>query len=178
VDAGSKQCSGPCGQFKPLAAFSFKNLAQGRRHGVCRECYKAWNRAHYERNRATYIANARRNTVSYRADTLRRLADYLRHNPCVDCGETDLLVLEFDHRDPSTKRMSVSSMLEGYSWLQIEAEIGKCDVRCANCHRRRTARQFGWRKLALTLVGEQADPAGAAGLEPTTSNFGDWRSTN
>jgi hypothetical protein len=151
-DGAEKRCAGPCGQSKPLSAFSFKNLALGRRHSVCRECYKAWNRAHYERNRARYIASARRNGVVYRAETLRRLVDYLRRNPCVDCGERDLLVLEFDHRDPATKRMPISSMLEGYGWPQIEAEIDKCDVRCANCHRRRTAHQFGWRKLALRLL--------------------------
>src|ERR1700732_4948458 len=137
MDDGIQQCSGPCGRVKPLNEFSFRNLALEVRHGVCRECYKAWNRSHYERNRATYIANARRNSVVYRAETLRRLVDYLLLHPCVDCGEADVLVLDFDHRDPATKRLAISSMLEGYSWAQIEAEIAKCDVRCANCHRRR-----------------------------------------
>jgi hypothetical protein len=148
-EGGVKQCSGPCGQFKPLSAFSFRNLALGQRQGFCRDCHKAWNRSHYERNRETYIANARRNTAVYHAENVRRLADYLRRHPCVDCGETDLLVLEFDHRDRATKRMSVSNMLRYWSWAQIEAEIAKCDVRCANDHRRRTARQLGWGKAML-----------------------------
>jgi hypothetical protein len=35
----------------------------------------------------------------------------------------------------------------GMGWRTIEAEIAKCVVRCANDHRRRTARQFGWYRL-------------------------------
>ena len=97
------------------------------------------------------------------------LADFLRVHPCVDCGEADLLVLDFDHRDPSTKRLEISSMLEGYSWAAISAEIATCDVRCSNCHRRRTAHQFGWRKLALTIVA--TDPGTARGQGRQGSNL-------
>jgi hypothetical protein len=141
-----------CGKLKELTEFTFKNVTTGLRHGYCRGCHKAWNRADYERNRATYIANAKRNTAAYTAENLRRIVHYLQHHPCVDCGETDLLVLEFDHRDRSTKRMPVSMMVRDYAWPQIALEIEKCDVRCANDHRRRTARQLGWRKAALEVV--------------------------
>jgi hypothetical protein len=63
---------------------------------------------------------------------------YLLEHPCVDCGESDVTVLDFDHvRD--SKRMDVSALVAGgYSWHAIADEIAKCDVRCANCHRRAT----------------------------------------
>jgi hypothetical protein len=68
---------------------------------------------------------------------------------CKDCGVTDFAVLEFDHRDPATKVRDISSLAGGAgSWRAIEAEIAKCDVVCANCHRKRTAAHFNWRKLS------------------------------
>jgi hypothetical protein len=66
----------------------------------------------------------------------------LATHPCVDCGESDPVVLEFDHRDPAAKSFSIGDALgKTWQWEKIAAEIAKCDVRCANCHRRRTARQ-------------------------------------
>ena len=108
-------------------------------------------------NRDTYIATARRNSALYYDRNTRLVMEYLLQHPCVDCGEADPLVLQFDHREPATKRREVSCMIRDYAWPQVEAEIAKCDVRCANCHQRRTAHQLGFRKVFL---------AGAAGFEP------------
>lgn len=64
---------------------------------------------------------------------------YLEKHPCVDCGEPDPIVLEFDHRDRKAKVKPVSRLLAGhYSWKSVLMEIEKCDIRCANCHRRKT----------------------------------------
>lgn len=64
---------------------------------------------------------------------------YLLEHPCVDCGESDVRVLEFDHRDPSEKSGSISRMVGDRCGIErIAAEVEKCDVRCANCHRRRS----------------------------------------
>jgi hypothetical protein len=68
---------------------------------------------------------------------------YLKNHPCVDCGESDPIVLEFDHQH--SKERNVSDLLRGsYSLKKVILEIDKCEVRCANCHRRKTAKQFNW----------------------------------
>lgn len=63
--------------------------------------------------------------------------DYLSHSVCVDCGEYDPMVLQFDHVK-GKKKMEISQMVaQGYSIEAILEEIAKCEVRCANCHQRR-----------------------------------------
>ena len=73
-----------------------------------------------------------------------RLLAFFRAHPCVDCGEQDAIVLQFDHEDPSRKSATVADLFKrGFSWRTIEKEIAKCQIRCANDHLRRTGRQFG-----------------------------------
>lgn len=67
----------------------------------------------------------------------KRLAEIKQASGCVDCGESNHIVLDFDHlRD---KKYNVSRMIhDGFSWKAILKEIQKCEVVCANCHRIRT----------------------------------------
>jgi hypothetical protein len=70
--------------------------------------------------------------------------EYLSSHPCVECGETDVRVLEFDHIEAGTKIRAVTTMLaRGSSWAVILKEISKCEVVCANHHRIRTYERMG-----------------------------------
>ncbi len=77
-----------------------------------------------------------------------RIDSYLEEHPCVDCGESNLIVLDFDHLRDKTDDVADMVAL-GRPWSEIESEIAKCQVRCANCHARRTARRIGAYMLAL-----------------------------
>ena len=63
--------------------------------------------------------------------------NYLSEHRCCDCGETDPVVLEFDHL--TDKSFGIAGGLRYRNWASVLAEIEKCEVVCANCHRRRTA---------------------------------------
>ena len=88
----------------------------------------------YKDKKNLYAAQKR-----HRIKIREQLLSFLSSKSCVDCGEKDPIVLEFDHREHKNKFKIVGKMLSGhYSWKSVEKEINKCDVRCANCHRRKT----------------------------------------
>ena len=58
------------------------------------------------------------------------------------------MLLEFDHRAGSNKVEAVSRLIGTRSWRVVKAEIEKCDVRCVRCHRRKTAKEFSWKRLS------------------------------
>lgn len=129
--------------------------ARGRR---CLECRRAHMRDHYRRNRAYYVPKARRRNRRVIQENRVLVLAYLCEHPCVDCGNGDVRVLEFDHRDGTSKEAPVAVLArDAFSRERILREIGKCEVRCANCHRIRTHHQLGWWG---SLLGT-ADPPGA-----------------
>lgn len=107
-----------------------------------------YNKQHYERNKALYIARASARKTQVVIALNAQLSEYFAAHPCVDCGEHDPVVLEFDH--VSDKNADISNMVcKGYSWQSILEEISKCEVRCANCHRRVTAKCAQWVRYRL-----------------------------
>ena len=94
--------------------------------------------------------SARRKVL--RNDRRKWLYEYLLGHPCVDCGETDPVVLEFDHRR-GDKEIEISRAVNNWSLPRLCEEITKCDVLCANCHARRTAVDHGWLSATLHYLG-------------------------
>ena len=132
-----------CKEIKPLEDFNRLRRAKDGRQWNCRACNAAYHAANKERHNRLIHERNRRTRLEYMA----RIYQYLREHPCTDCGETDIAVLEFDHlRD---KRVCISEMFRrGFSWKAIVEEIAKCEVVCANCHRRRTLRRRRSPKLS------------------------------
>lgn len=132
--------------------FYKRKYRDGATSGNCIDCEKEYRRQHYIDNKEKYLVKARRNEEKYRKELLNFLLSYFKENPCVDCGERDPVVLEFDHvRGEKLTEVSVL-MARQHNLKKIKNEISKCDVRCANCHRRRTAKQLGWRKFFVPVA--------------------------
>lgn len=109
-------------------------------------CQEPFGRCYSRYHKEKRNAQNRKCAAKRYSNNRNNLIEYLSTHPCVDCGETDLVVLDFDHRDPKTKRAKIADVLGSWNWSTILSEIEKCDVRCANDHRRRTSAQFGWYK--------------------------------
>lgn len=129
-----------CLQVKDLEDFALNRSAPDGRNDRCRACF----REIYQLDREARLQKMAARRLPARARAREWVASYLREHSCVDCGSTDLRCLEFDHRPGESKRWDVSRMVGGaYDLETIKAEVAKCDVRCANCHRRATAERRG-----------------------------------
>ncbi|NDD53185.1 hypothetical protein EBZ39_04775 [bacterium] len=138
-----KLCKNCCRQ-KSLEDFYVNRQSCDGRANPCKTCWKARDRLRY----ATQLARRQKvaqNKTRMRRKTANFIRSYLKMHPCVDCGEADIVVLDFDHIR-GQKKDKISSMRKNCCITTIKQEIAKCVVRCANCHRRRTAKQFGWRR--------------------------------
>lgn len=150
---GVKRC-GKCGEMLPLDAFN--RMGAGRQHW-CRECFRAYFRDRGDLHRRQVAVTQKRRSEKARAVVV----DYLSRHPCVDCGEADVAVLEFDHVEGKTYNIA-GLLARGAPAARILAEINRCQVRCANCHRRVTAHRGGWTRA----TGRLDDPM--LGLSATT----------
>jgi len=135
---------------KTAAEFSFADQDLRVLNAYCRVCHAAYRHAHYVANKPDYIRRAIAQTKARREENRRQVLLYLAAHPCVDCGNGNAVTLEFDHRDPAQKLTEVSRLIVSRRWRRVLAEIEKCDVRCINCHRRKTARDVGWAEFAAT----------------------------
>lgn len=91
------------------------------------------SRRHYQKNRVTRRAEIKRRMQS----AIHFVQGYKAASSCLKCGESTPCCLDFHHRNPSIKLAEVTTMpRRGCSIRNIVTEIEKCDVLCANCHRK------------------------------------------
>ena len=140
----SKRCP-RCGHAKLLDQFSNRTKGMVDPCSYCRECQREYCQHHYTKHSKLHNARRYQRQKLTRNELARKIQDYKKNKACVDCGERDPVVLEFDHVR-GVKRAEICMMIRlGRDWQLISEEISKCDLRCANCHRRKTAKQFGWK---------------------------------
>ena len=113
---------------------------------------RAWNLANPEKAQATrrrsaatwrknhpdrYLATAKR-AREKRTGWFKTLIRDLKAKACLDCGQFfPFYVMEFDHtRGEKLFNISAGTAMRGKTILLTE--LAKCDVICANDHRRRT----------------------------------------
>lgn len=160
--SGSKWCP-KCARDLPRDAFGPNAARPDGLQAQCRVCLKGIQRV--SRSRPQEAARCRRNREGQRAKLQEWVLHYLQDHPCQDCGEDDPVVLEFDHRGDKTAAIA-EMVRDAVALHRLMAEIEKCAVRCANCHRRKTARDRGFYRgstlgstsASRAFVGELAAP--------------------
>ncbi len=114
--------------------WKYKNI---RRETYCKECKAKKAKIHYK----TYKSKKMELETKRKKEMRQFLLNYKAQHPCVDCGEVNPLVLEFDHINSKNKK-NVLARMHGNSMEVVLKELDKCEVRCANCHAIKTAKDY------------------------------------
>lgn len=139
-----KKCT-KCHVIQPIENFPWKNQILGKRHVVCKTCTAERSKRLYSEDRTSQLERVRINNQRYRQIAREFVLAYLLTHPCSECGERDPRVLEFHHE--ADKDNEVSRLMgRGASLEALKAEMDKCRVLCANCHRKLTSDERGWYK--------------------------------
>ena len=107
---------------------------------TCRLCFTTEPTQFYE-TQSHRLCRPCFSKTYYEPGKQRLLHSKLDRGECVDCGLkvtlTNAVAFDYDHRDPTTKHKEVSRLC--YAPLTtFQDELAKCDLVCANDHRRRT----------------------------------------
>lgn len=116
-----KQCT-RCNKKKPLGEFYHRSgKRRSELYSYCKRCF------------TDYLS---RKWVQRKKDAVE-----YKGGKCYDCnGDFHYAVFEFHHRDPNTKD---ARWIKIRQWKEERrlAELDKCDLLCANCHRMRHVKE-------------------------------------
>ena len=109
----------------------------------CKQCRRNFDRSNYVQK---YGVQAKLRNNDRAAVMRAKLLEYRLEHPCIVCGEDEPACLDFHHEDPEVKEFNIGGRLTT-SWTTMAAELAKCVVLCANCHRK-----FHAGKMALPVT--------------------------
>lgn len=130
-----KNC-GRCKELKDLKSFSKDNRTNDGLCWMCKLCKSSTMKELRERSEEfRNKANQRAKELNLKLQKL--VFEFLLEHPCIDCGLKDPRCLEFDHVF-AEKEGLVSKAKAAGATLKMKAEMEKCEVRCGNCHRKKS----------------------------------------
>lgn len=119
---------------------------------LCPVCGLVFDLEHKSTHKGNSCKTCESNRLNSRRESIQELIITTLNSGkgCVECGITNPIVLEFDHKDPSTKCFNIG---DSYSKPldKVVLELSKCDIVCANCHRIRTSKTFSFYKESIKI---------------------------
>lgn len=132
VPLDSKECY-VCREVRPISEYR-TNRPDGRLSLTCAGC-RLKGASHAKDRRSADLSGARNRMREFKR---RRMMQWKEGKACGECGESHPACLDFHHRDPQGKEFNICNAIAiGLSDKEIAAEVAKCDILCANCHRKR-----------------------------------------
>lgn len=131
-----KICS-VCKENKSFNDFTRKKTTKDGYNAACKSCTRFRSKKHYLENKTYYVKKARKHNRKMEKENKEKIKK-LKETPCADCGiQYPYYVMDFDHL--KDKEWNVSrGVNNGKTWTALCKEIEKCEIVCANCHRKRT----------------------------------------
>ena len=125
---------GTCRIEKPTSEFHRNRRRKDGLQTSCKTCRKEIDRESYLKSetRQNSIKTRRSDITKYNCKLVRRIKQAVG---CAKCPEREPVALDFHHLDPAEKDLNISSMT-AYCTATLKAEIRKCVILCANCHRK------------------------------------------
>lgn len=135
TDSGFKTCS-QCGVTHLGTSEFFRKRSGGRGlEAICRDCTRVNARAYMQVKRANGFVRADKS----RARRVEYVNKIKLERGCADCGfKGNVIALEFDHLPEFEVKARIADL---FRIEDVDAEIAKCEVVCANCHKIRTAKR-------------------------------------
>ena len=106
----------------PLNIMPYKDLEKRR------ACRRKW----YAENKKSEKGHIKRRKLKIK----KWFWEYKSGLRCSKCGENHIATIDFHHRIKNKEKGISRMVADGYSIDRIQKELEKCDVLCANCHRK------------------------------------------
>ena len=128
----------------------------------CDVCNKEYQKKWYKNNAAAHKQKISINRKKSKQENRDYIYNFLSNSCCNTCGEKDILVLEFDHKNPQQKSFDLgrAHMKKNLTIKELVKEIAKCVVRCGNCHKITTQQEqntWRWQKVNATKAKESTN---------------------
>lgn len=128
-----KKCT-RCGEMRALGDYFKSPKAPDKLLAICKHCKRARDSAKYRECPERHAAvSARRNAL--KGWNRRLMQRYKSWCGCRLCGEKAYVALDLHHVDMTTKEENPSKLV-AHTTKRLKAEIRKCVVLCATCHRK------------------------------------------
>lgn len=122
-----------CGKEKDETDFAWKSILRGKRSSECKMCHSIYRDNHYRLHQKEHYASV----IQRRRELQDKVVVYKAERGCSRCPEHHPAALDFHHIDASGKISTIARITRlGWSWERILTEIIKCEILCANCHRK------------------------------------------